>query len=63
MILGTEKAFLKKIEEEINIFQNFKVIMEKALKDGYISQIFKTIKNIFHEELNFAFFGILKRIK
>ena len=63
MTLHTEKIFLKKIEEEINIFQNFTVIMEKAIKDGYISQIFNTIKNIFSQELNFALVGILIRIK
>ena len=49
-----EKKFLSKVEEEMNIFNNFQIIMEKSLKDGYISQIYKTISEIFTKELKYA---------
>lgn len=61
MIEDKEKYFLKKLEEEINIFNNFSVIMEKALKDGYITQLFNTIQNIFQKEIEFALKGKVKR--
>jgi hypothetical protein len=56
-----EKLFIKKIEEQLNIFQNFPVIMEKALRDGYIQKIYNTINSIFSDEMKFAYQGKFKK--
>ena len=62
MLENTKKLFLTKMEDEINVFSNFSVILEKALKDGYISQFYNTIKKIFDNEVKYAIEGKLIRI-
>lgn len=65
MALGAPELskFTTKLKEELKIFNNFSVILDKSIGDGYIKEIVETIGNALDKETRFALEGQLTRNK
>jgi hypothetical protein len=57
-----KNEIFKNIQEESNVYSNFRFIYEKVVLDGYLEKFFDLFTYIFENEIEYANKGDLMRI-